>query len=119
VKLSGLYLDEDTQSTALIEALRARGLSVLTTTEGRMSERTDEEQLRFAVSEGRVLVSCNVADFARLHSSWMASGQEHSGILLVPQQRWGPGEISRRIVRLLVAAEPHGLHNQLRFLSDS
>ena len=119
MKLPGLYLDEDTQSSALIETLRTRGLSVLTTTEAHMSERTDEEQLRFAVSERRVLVTCNVADFARLHSDWMASGQEHNGIILVPQQRWGPGAIGRRIVRLLVASEPQGLRNQLRFLGDA
>jgi len=91
VILPGLYLDEDAESNAWIEAFRARGLSVLTTSEAGMSTHTDAEQLRFAASRGRVMVSCNVADFAKLHSDWMSSGEDHAGIILVPQQGWGPG----------------------------
>ena len=53
--LPGLYPDEDVQSEALIQALRARGLSVLTTTEARMSNHTDEDQLLFALAQSRVL----------------------------------------------------------------
>jgi hypothetical protein len=44
--MPGVYLDEDTQSDALIEALRARGMKVLTTSEAGMSNRTDEDQLK-------------------------------------------------------------------------
>jgi len=45
VTLPGLYLDEDVQSDALIEALRARGISVFTTSEAGMSTHSDDEQL--------------------------------------------------------------------------
>ena len=97
----GIYLDEDVQAEALIEALRARGLKVLTTTEASMSKSTDDAQLKLATSRNLVLASCNVSDFARIHTQWLAAGTEHSEIILIPQQKWGPGELARRIIRLL------------------
>ena len=44
--LPDLYLDEDTQSDALIAALRSRGINLLTTSEAGMTKRTGEDQLR-------------------------------------------------------------------------
>ncbi len=113
-----LYLDEDVQSGALIQALRARGADVLTTTEARMSNRTDADQLRFARSQQRILVTCNVGDFARLHKQWMAAGLEHAGILLIRQQKWGPGELARRIIRLLAATPGPALPNRMEYLGN-
>jgi hypothetical protein len=118
VNLPGIYLDEDAQSTALIHSLRARGLRVLTTTEAGMPERPDEEQLRFATANGLVLVTYNIADFARIHDRWLSSGLEHAGIILVQQQKWGPGELVRRIVRLLAAVPGGTMRNRLEFISN-
>jgi hypothetical protein len=42
--LPALYLDEDAQSNALVQALRARGLVVATTSEALNAQCTDEEQ---------------------------------------------------------------------------
>ena len=116
--LPGLYLDEDVQSDALIEALRARGISVFTTSEAGMSNRSDDEQLQFATTQDRVLVTCNVADFARLHTENVSAGREHSGIILVHQQRRSVGELARRMVRLLVAAPDQNMRNRLEFISN-
>jgi Domain of unknown function (DUF5615) len=117
LSLPDLYLDEDVQSSALIQGLRARVLSVLTTTEAEMTDRTDEEQLCYATSRKRVLVSCNIADFSRLHANFIRTAREHTGIILVHQQRWGPGELARRILRLLAAMSDQGFRNRLEFLS--
>lgn len=114
----GIYLDEDTQSTALIGALRAMGITVTTTTEAEMSHQSDEEQLRFAADHNLVLTSCNVADFARIHSTWSRSGFDHKGIILIQQQKWGPGELARRIVRLVSSAPAEGFRNRLEFISN-
>jgi hypothetical protein len=67
---------------ALIHALRARGIDVLTAMDAGMIERTDEEHLAFATAQGRVLCSFNVADFYRLHSDHMAQQKVHAGIVL-------------------------------------
>ena len=116
--LPGLYLDEDTQSDALIEALRSRGVPVTTTSEASRSQSTDEEQLRFATSGARILVTSNVADFARLHAEWLNAGLEHAGIILIRQQKWGPGELARRIIRCLTDPPGRDMRNCIEFLSN-
>lgn len=118
MKLPDLYLDEDAQSGPLIRALRSRGLSVTTTSEAGMSQSADEEQLRFAASRNMVLVTCNIADFGRLHTEFLVAGQEHAGIILIHQQRWGAGELARRMIRLLVGVPEQRFHNRLEFLSN-
>lgn len=115
---AGLYLDEDTQSSALIASLRSRSVKVFTTTEAGMSSGTDEDQLELATSRNLVLVSCNIADFARIHNQWSAAGREHAGIILIPQQKWGPGELARRILRLLAGVPGGNMRGRLEFLSN-
>jgi len=50
-----LYLDEDAMQTALVIALRARRVDVLTASDCAMVGRSDEDHLRYATSGGRVL----------------------------------------------------------------
>ena len=116
--LPNLYLDEDTQSDALIAALRSRGINLLTTSEVGMTKRTDDEQLRFAVSDKRVIITCNIADFARLHAQWLKAERGHSGIVLVHQQKWGAGELARRIIRLLTDPPGKDMRNRIEFISN-
>jgi hypothetical protein len=115
---SGIYLDEDVQSGALIESLRSRGLNVLTTSEAGTSTKADEDQLRFATSRNLVLATCNIADFARIHAQWSAAGLAHAGIILITQQRWAPGELARRILRLLAGAPGGNMRGRLQFVSN-
>lgn len=116
--LAELYLDEDTQSGAFINALRSRGITLVTTSEAGMANRTDEEQLRFAASHNRVLVTSNIADFVRLHAAWLAAGLEHGGIILIHQQKWGPGDLARRVIRLLNDPPGKSMRNHIEFLSN-
>jgi len=118
VNHAGLYLDEDTQSLALIASLRSRGVKVFTTTEAGMFSGTDEDQLKLATSRNLVLVSSNIADFARIHNQWSAAAQEHAGIILITQQKWGPGELARRILRLLAGVPGSNMHGRLEFISN-
>lgn len=91
-----LYLDEDAMKKALVSALRARGLDVLTAHEAAMIERPDEDHLAFAAAEGRVLYSFNVADYCRLH----AQGRPHFGLLLAQQQRYSVSSVSSSPARM-------------------
>ena len=75
-----LYLDEDSMDKALVHALRARGVDVMTALEADMIERDDQEHLDFATAQGRVLYSFNVGDFSRLHTTYLAGDKSHAGI---------------------------------------
>jgi len=44
---------------------------------------TDEDVLRFAAAEGRVLVTRNARDFAPLARDWADTGRRHAGVLLI------------------------------------
>ena len=117
MRFPDLYLDEDTQSDALIAALRSRGLNLLTTSEASMTKRADDDQLRFAASVKRVIITSNIADFARLHARWLSAGLGHNGIVLIHQQKWGAGELARRIIRLLNDPPGKDMRNRIEFVS--
>lgn len=69
-----LYLDEDAMDSDLANALRLRGVDVLTALDAGMIARTDQDHLKFATLRERVLYTFNVADFAALHHvSWRNS----------------------------------------------
>ena len=54
-----LYLDEDTMTRTLVNALRARGADVTTVFEEGMTGRNDTDQLEYASQHERVLYSFN------------------------------------------------------------
>ena len=61
-----LLTDEDVYGSVAAK-LREKGLDAVSTPEaGRLGE-SDESQLEWAAQKGRVLLSFNVADFARIH----------------------------------------------------
>lgn len=96
-----LYLDEDSMNRDLVQALRARGVDVLTALEVGMIEYPDEEHLIRAVSDNRVLYSFNVEDFYRIHTAWLTNGKSHVGMILAQQQRYSVGEQMRRFLKLI------------------
>lgn len=78
------YLDEDVHEDIAM-ALRLRGYDVRTTKEAGNKGLTDIEQLKYAASEDRIIISFNVSDFYKLHSEFLKKGIEHSGIILSKQ----------------------------------
>jgi hypothetical protein len=111
-----LYLDEDMARHQLVGALRSRGFDVLTSLEAGMNGRSDDSQLAFAAAQSRVLLTANARDFAQLHRTWVDLGRTHSGIVLVPRQRYSTGEIIRRLLR--VAASGTQAASGLLYLSN-
>src|SRR5437762_1161098 len=95
-----LYMDEDSMRTVLVQALRTRGVDVLTAQEAGMVGQPDADHLAFATGEGRVLCTFNVGDFWALHGEYLLAGRSHAGIVLMPQQRYAIGEQLRRLLRL-------------------
>jgi len=111
-----LYLDEDAMDRDLAEALRQRGVDVLTALEADMIERPDAAHLEFAAEQERVLYSFNVGDFAALHHEFLSDGKHHAGIVLARQQRFGLGEQMRRLLRLVAARTDEEMQDKIEFL---
>jgi len=78
----------------------------------------DEEHLALAASQGRALFSCNVADFARLNQSWLSTGRNHAGIILLTDQGTPVGVRIRALTRLAVAFQPEEMRNRLEYLAN-
>jgi len=109
-----LYLDEDVKE-AIAKALRQIGYDVLTTTEARNKGLSDEGQLQFAIAQARALLTHNQAHFARLHTSYMARGLEHYGIVISDQI--GIKGIIRRLRKMLASLDAEEMINRLEYLS--
>jgi hypothetical protein len=113
-----VYFDADSMQRAVVAGLRARGVDVTTALDAGMTDRSDEDQLEFARSQGRVLFSFNASHFCRIHSELLAQGETHAGIILAPQQRYSIGERARRLLRLIAAKTAEEMRGQLEFLGD-
>ncbi len=113
-----LYFDVDSMERAVLIGLRARGVDAATALEAGMTQATDEEQLEFARSQGRVLFSFNISHFCRRHSEYPSHGHSHAGIIVAPQKRYSVGERIRRLLSLLAAKTAEEMQNRLEFLSD-
>ena len=112
-----LYMDEDAMDQALVQALRARGVVVITALDAGMIERDDADHLDYATEQGSVLCSFNVGDFYHLHSDYVAQGKPHAGIILMRQQHYSVGEQMRRLLRLIASKSADEMENWVEFLS--
>lgn len=89
-------------TTRLAVDLRGRGYDVLTTEEAGKDTASDEEQLAFAATEKRAILTFNIRDFAPLHDAWQAADRPHAGIIVSQQLgRRQYGVLLQRMLRLL------------------
>jgi hypothetical protein len=109
------FTDEDLYGDVAV-TLRRFGFDAISTPEAGRLGSGDEEQLAWAAGEVRVLVTFNVADFARLHHVWMTQGRTHSG-LVVSQQR-PLGDLVRRLLHLGRTLSADDLRDRLEYLSN-
>jgi predicted nuclease of predicted toxin-antitoxin system len=109
---ASLYMDED-MSALVARLLRSRGLDVTTVPEQSTLGKTDSEQLEFAASLGRCLVTHNRVDFERLHLQFIEEGKEHCGIIVVPQKT--AYEVVQRVGILVNTLTVDSINNQLLY----
>ena len=112
-----LYLDEDSMDRALVRALRAREVDVLTAIEAGLIARPDSQHLSYASDHDRVLFTYNVGDFCRLHDVLLREGRPHAGIICAQQQSYTIGEILRRLLHLIGTVSANEMRNRVEFLS--
>jgi hypothetical protein len=110
-----LYFDEDIHEDVAM-ALRLRGYDVKTTNEAGNKGLPDIDQLKYASSEGRAFISCNIADFNRLHSEFIKKGLDHNGIILSKQL--SVGIIVKALLKILSNVRPEKIRNNVIWLND-
>jgi predicted nuclease of predicted toxin-antitoxin system len=111
-----LYLDEDVHPD-LAEAIRRHGFDCQNAAEAGMLGKLDEEQLEYATSQGRCLMSFNVRDFTILAQRWAQAGRPHAGIVVTKQvSRRAFGHLLGRILQLLNTTTANEMNDLLRYL---
>jgi len=103
---------------ALIRALRARRVDVVTAAESGMIGKSDEEHLRRATDLERTLYSFNIGDYSTLHTGWLSAGAMHGGIVIAIQQRFSIGDQLRRLLRLVNERTPETMRGALEYMSS-
>jgi len=110
-----LYLDEHIQ-ISLAEALRSRGIDILTTQEAHNTGFQDSRQLAFATDTNRVLFSYNTRHFAHIHHQWMRIRRSHAGMVVSDQMPIGI--VLRRLMKLYFSLGSEEMANRLEYLSN-
>lgn len=98
-KKIALYTNEDI-TYVLAQSLRARGFDAVSTHEVDMREYSDEEQLAYAVSQGRAILSFNISHYIKLAEQYATANKEHYGIILSVQLPISP--LLRRTLKCLI-----------------
>jgi Domain of unknown function (DUF5615) len=98
-----LFLDAHISDRKIAGALRRDGHDVRSAAAQRaLDGMTDEELLALAAGEGRIFVTCDVADFPDVARKWSELGRHHAGLaILVGMDHGEFGELLRALRRAL------------------
>jgi hypothetical protein len=96
-----ILLDAHLSGRRIGGPLRRAGHDVLALDENlTLKQLPDGEVLDLAIDEGRIVVTANIRDFARLARSSIEAGRGHAGMVLVPPDSLAFGELLRGLARL-------------------
>lgn len=109
---ASIYADEDI-ANLVATLLRNKGFDVLTTVDASMTGYSDAEQLAYAASTERCLLTHNRVDFEVLHLGYMQTEQTHAGIIVTPQNN--AYEVAKRVGIILNALTADEVFNQLLY----
>jgi hypothetical protein len=108
------FTDDDIYG-AVATALRRTGIDVRSTPEIGRRGQSDESQLEWALAEGRVFFTFNVAHFVQLHATWLRQDRHHAGIVVSSQRPIG--DTVRRLLHLYGKLDAESMRDRLEFLS--
>ncbi len=104
-------------STALARALSDAGIDAVTTGEIGLAGRSDFDVFAAAIAEGRVLLTENVADFARIAGDHLAAGHHYPGVLMALSTRFSRRPAGRgRLVEAIRAVVDEALQDRALYL---
>lgn len=102
-----LFLDAHVSGRRIAGELRSRGHDVRAADEERDLDGYDDERLlELAAAEGRIMVTFNVKDFARLVTEWTSAGIPHAGCLLIVGIDHAEFGLILRVIAAAVDARP-------------
>ncbi len=78
-----LFLDAHVSARRIATALRTQHDVRAADEERELDGWEDERLLDLATGDGRIMITFNVTDFARIASEWAAAGRSHTGCLLI------------------------------------
>jgi len=103
------YLDEDI-SPKVAELLKQRKVDAISTHEASMTQASDKDQMMYAVSQERTVVTRNRDDFIRLTVQFFNELRPHFGVLIIPYSI--PGDkfrLTAEIVHKYAISHPSGM----------
>lgn len=113
-----LYMDEDSMQGAVIRTLKATGVDVIAAHDVGMDDKDDDKHLEYAKKANRVLCTFNVGDFYDLHTRLLKNEKHHAGMILVKQQEYSIGELTRRLLKLIATLSAEEMQDRAEFLSS-
>jgi predicted nuclease of predicted toxin-antitoxin system len=108
-----IYLDEDVD-VLVADLLRARGFIAVTTRDAGNLGTSDSNQLSYAVSAQKALLTHNRVDFEALANSYRVAGQTHFGIIIAVRRP--AHEVVRRLLAILNQVTADEMIEQLRYI---
>ena len=109
-----LLIDEDSQANLLIRLLRNAGHDLVTISEAFLEGIDDEEVLRYACQNDRVVLTHNCKDFERLHKI----NNNHPGIIAIHRENNSSKNMSyKAIVKAIANLEAASIPLANQFIS--
>lgn len=110
-----LYTDADVHGD-LANLIRKRGFDARSAYEETNAYLSDEQQLEYAATQGRALLTHNARDFEPLYRQWWEAERHHSGVII--SQKLGIGEMLRRVLRLLNRVPAEEMRDNIKNLAE-
>ena len=110
-----LYTDADIHGR-LAAQLRGNGFDAISAYEASNAQLDDSDQLEYAASHRRAILTCNAKDFEPLVKEWWWAGRKHYGVIVSEQLPLG--EMLRRVMRLLNTLSSDEMENGYRDLGE-
>ncbi|MBI2472508.1 MAG: DUF5615 family PIN-like protein [Planctomycetes bacterium] len=104
------FYTNESVNVAVAEGLKRRGIKILSARETGNLGLSDEEQLEYAKKNNFVIITHD-DDFLT-----MATRFDHRGIVYVHQQKYGVGDLIRKLKLLWDVAEQEDFRNHVEFL---
>ncbi|HKS91377.1 MAG TPA: DUF5615 family PIN-like protein [Tepidiformaceae bacterium] len=111
------YFDDDVGQTHLVRYLRELGIDCITSLEAGTFGASDEEHLNESAALGRVICTGNRRDFSALSAELLTRGDSHAGIVLIVRNRYGIGELARRLTRLADELSAEEMRDRIEYLA--
>jgi len=109
-----LYTDADVHA-GLAARIHRRVFDAISTYEAGNASLDDPDQLKYAVSQRRAILTCNAKDFVPLLEEWWQAGRKHYGI--IASEQVPIGEMLRRVLRMLNTISAEDMEDGFRNLA--